>query len=158
MKLARFVEPAKCGASMLQLLDLILHALLCSCPGPALVSTARFNFLALTVGSEYFPGMNCSVTVYSPDGGRVAVTFGIINTQLYNDCRCRAVQQRADGVPAGSSVALGARVRPHCMKCGHDGSPPCGPCLAYVLLVASSVCRCGSVRCGFRQPASNLFR
>jgi hypothetical protein len=61
--------------------------LLCSCPGPTLLSTARISTLALTSGSQYDPNMNCSVTVYSPDGGHVAVTFTSLSTRAGNDCK-----------------------------------------------------------------------
>jgi hypothetical protein len=61
--------------------------LLRSCPGPALVSTARINALALTSGVQYGPSMNCSVTVFSPDGGGVSVTFAAFSSELNYDCR-----------------------------------------------------------------------
>ena len=65
----------------------VLH----SCPGPALVSSASFSALAVTAASQYAPNMNCSVTVYSPDGGAVALVFAAFGTQSVYDSACRGV-------------------------------------------------------------------
>ena len=65
----------------------VLH----SCPGPALVSSASFSALAVTAASQYAPNMDCRVTVYSPDGGAVALVFADFSTQSGYDGACRGV-------------------------------------------------------------------
>jgi hypothetical protein len=65
-----------------------LCARVCSCPGPVTVSTAAFSALAVTVGVDYPVGMDCSVTVYSPDGGAVALIFTAFDTVAGFDCAC----------------------------------------------------------------------
>jgi hypothetical protein len=52
------------------------------------VSTGSFEAVALTAGAEYTPDMDCSVTVYSPDGLGVALVFTTFLTETNYDCTC----------------------------------------------------------------------
>ena len=72
-----------------RLLALCVSSVLRSCPGPALVSTTSVASLAVTRGTYYAFNMECSVTVYSPDGGAVALTFAsfdVVNDASGSDC------------------------------------------------------------------------
>ncbi len=86
--------------------SLCLASLSCSCPGPKLVSTAFISTLALTTRSHYSPNMNCSVTVYSPDGGGVSVTFVAFSTEPEYDCRFSAVPEYANFARKGQAFAI----------------------------------------------------
>ncbi len=57
-----------------------------SCPGPTLVSTASFNALAATAGAEYGTELDCTVTLYNPDGWVVDITFASVDTEEFFDC------------------------------------------------------------------------
>ncbi len=59
----------------------IVHAVSCSCPGPALVSIASISAVAVVAGGQYAPDLDCSVTVYSPGGLAVGLTFSAFSLE-----------------------------------------------------------------------------
>ncbi len=63
------------------LCGMFVHAVLCSCPGPALVSTASVIALAVVAGGQYAPGLDCSVTVYSPGGMAIGLSFSAFSIE-----------------------------------------------------------------------------
>jgi hypothetical protein len=74
------------------------------------VSTARINGLALTIGYENSANETCSVTVYSPDGGGVSLTFVAFDTQNNSDCKCSAVPAYRYSDTPRNVYALGTQI------------------------------------------------
>ncbi len=73
----------------------LIDGVLCepsSCPGPALVSTAAFSAISVTNGAQYAPGLDCSVTVYSPDGLGVSLSITAFSTVADADRTCARVR------------------------------------------------------------------
>ena len=106
------------------LCGMFVHAVLRSCPGPALVSTATIRALALVAGGQYAPNMDCSVTVYSPDGLGVALVFTTFLTETDNDCTCIGGRSsRARAVAGFSVVVVGS-----CGPCWKHGKSACVVC------------------------------
>jgi hypothetical protein len=68
------------------LCGMFVHAVLRSCPGPALVSTASVSAVAVVAGGQYARGLDCSVTVYSPGGMAVGLTFSAFYIEDIFDC------------------------------------------------------------------------
>jgi hypothetical protein len=90
------------------LCGMFVHAVSGSCPGPALVSTATIRALAVVAGGQYAPNMDCSVTVYSPDGLGVALMFTFL-TETNDDCTCIGGRSsRARAVAVFSVVVVGS--------------------------------------------------
>jgi hypothetical protein len=50
------------------------------------VSTAQISGLAVIASGHYVPGMDCSVTVYSPGGMSVGLTFTAFSVEENLDC------------------------------------------------------------------------
>ncbi len=120
------------------LCGMFVHAVSGSCPGPALVSTATIRALALVAGGQYAPNMDCSVTVYSPDGLGVALVFTTFFTQTNYDCTCIGGRSsRARAVAGFSVVVVGS-----CGSCWKHGKSTCvvGCVLCVVCCVLCVVC------------------
>jgi hypothetical protein len=110
---------------------MIVHAVSCSCPGPALVSTASMSALAVVAGGQYAPDLNCSVTVYSPDGLGVALLFTTFDTVASND-----------------STWVAGRAAVTCARCASSGSSWMHDCKSACVLCRGAwwlVCACGLV-------------
>ncbi len=114
------------------LCGMFVHAVLRSCPGPALVSTASVSALAVVAGGQYARGLDCSVTVYSPDGLSVALVFTSSDTGASFDCTCIGGRSsRAVGVFSIAVVERWAKLEALQVR----------PC---------RVSRCCVLRCGLR--------
>jgi hypothetical protein len=97
------------------------------------VSTTAFTSLSVTASRRYAPSMDCSVTVYSPDGGAVALTFTAFDTQMNEDGEWGGVCSKV-----GGRCHAWRHTRMHGMACD------CLPLLHAVVVVTDASGAAGS--------------